>query len=509
MGSISRSASIVAVSSIGAQLVGFLRTAIIAASLGASNIVDSYYLSLVIPTFISTVITSWLHVNFVGEYTRLLAAGDRRIAAVYRTRMILLVFIVLAALTIIFETCPHIIAARLFGGDQTKISIEALQIGAMTIVPIVMAEFAGVILNCHGRFATAAIAPVINASMSVAAIWFWRDVTLMSLIITLLMGGCAQFMFCIADIRRLELRFEIGRGESIEQLKGAVVKGLAVVPAVILANATAAGVQINAAQLHDGAVAILGYAQRLNGALGQVVVVAVSTVILPYAGSLLARGEDESILALTRTILKFAVCMSLYFLGGIYLFGDMAVKAILQRGSFGLQNATQVADTWLILTLSLLPYSVGTFVAKIGQASRSSIMVLISSFVLFCVTWVVSKWGAASESLPVVAFAFCVGYMATSVIWVGWMIIKFGDRTIVRELFASCVYCLPILCVAALVDLVFAPVATIAPIFMAVLLRGTLYTAVFVGGLELMGVREWIRRGVRSRAVPVRYKSSP
>ena len=71
---------------IAVQIAAFMRTAIIAATLGASLDVDAYNLGLIAPSFISTVIGSWLQLSFIGRYTSLVTTGETRLAAAYRGR---------------------------------------------------------------------------------------------------------------------------------------------------------------------------------------------------------------------------------------------------------------------------------------------------------------------------------------------------------------------------------------------------------------------------------------
>src|ERR1700716_2296645 len=76
---------------IAVQIAAFLRTAIVAATLGTSLDVDAYNLGLIAPSFISTVIGSWLQLSFIGRYTALVTTGEIDLAAAYRTRMLALV----------------------------------------------------------------------------------------------------------------------------------------------------------------------------------------------------------------------------------------------------------------------------------------------------------------------------------------------------------------------------------------------------------------------------------
>lgn len=65
-----RSTRTVMLLGIAVQIAAFLRTAIVAATLGTSLDVDAYNLGLIAPSFISTVIGSWLQMSFIGAIRR-------------------------------------------------------------------------------------------------------------------------------------------------------------------------------------------------------------------------------------------------------------------------------------------------------------------------------------------------------------------------------------------------------------------------------------------------------
>ena len=79
-----RSTRMVVLLGLAVQIAAFLRTAIIAATLGTSPDVDAYNLGLIAPSFLSTVIGSWLQLSFIGRYTSLVTTEQTALAAAYR-----------------------------------------------------------------------------------------------------------------------------------------------------------------------------------------------------------------------------------------------------------------------------------------------------------------------------------------------------------------------------------------------------------------------------------------
>jgi len=172
---------------------------------------------------------------------------------------------------------------------------------------------------------------------------------------------------------------------------------LPLLPATLLVNAAAPTIQFGAAQLGEGAVAIYGYASRLHGTISQILVMALSTVLLPHFAALWARGEKEQIAIVFRRIARCSVLVIAFVTIGIYFMGEAATQVLFQRGAF---NATpQVSAVWFVLSLSLFPYAFGTFISKLCQAMRDGRSVFFSSLILFVTTWVVVRREPAATIL--------------------------------------------------------------------------------------------------------------
>jgi len=175
-----RSTRVVVLLGVAVQIVAFLRTAIIAATLGTSPDVDAYNLGLIAPGFISTVVGAWLQMSFIGRYASLIATHETDLAASYRSRMLVLV----TASAMLFAGLCYIVPEpimRLFlphgQGAMVSASAEALKLSGLTLIPIVIGDFLGLVLNGHGRFFAAALAPLANAVVSVLGLRLWPSAT--------------------------------------------------------------------------------------------------------------------------------------------------------------------------------------------------------------------------------------------------------------------------------------------------------------------------------------------
>lgn len=207
-----RSTRTVILLSVAVQIAAFLRTAIIAATLGTSPDVDAYNLGLIAPSFISTVIGSWLQMSFIGRYTSLVTTGEDGLAAAYRGRMLVLVLCLALAFAGLCFLLPERIMALFMPPGQTAMiasAAAALKLSGLILVPIIFGDFIALILNSHGRFFAAALAPLINALVSVLGLSLWPSLDLSALVWTLLLGSLAQCFVVIAALLRMRLSFPL------------------------------------------------------------------------------------------------------------------------------------------------------------------------------------------------------------------------------------------------------------------------------------------------------------
>jgi peptidoglycan biosynthesis protein MviN/MurJ (putative lipid II flippase) len=239
---------------------------------------------------------------------------------------------------------------------------------------------------------------------------------------------------------------------------------------------------------------------RLHNALAQVIVIGFGTVLLPHFASLWARGERDEIVLLLRRLARVGMLVCAYLVGGIYLMGTPTVSVLLQRGAFDAANAERVAQLWTVLSLSLFPFAFGTFIAKLCQAMRKSMIILMSAIVSFVVVWAVSLFGVYAQSLPFTASATTLAFCATAAFWVFWLTKTLDANTVVGDIVgavlrASVILAPPIFLDVLLLKPTFADVTPVA----AILLRGATYTFIAACVMSLSGFHSWFFRRIESQ----------
>lgn len=396
---------------------------------GASSIVDAYNLALVVPVLLSGVIAGWLQAGFVGRYM-VLCQEQTPVAGHFRTAvmaMVAAIALLLSLLIFIF----HDVLARILVPEASlatrQMTEAALLVSAWLLVPTVMADLIGLILNCHGRFLAASAAPVANALVAALALWLWPQHDLAALVDTLMLGWFAQICVLIMACRGAGLRFFTSMNARMsDELRNTLRLALPILPAVLLSNATSVVIQVSCAHLGEGAVAVYGYASRLHGALTQVMIVGISTVLLPHLAGMLASRQDSQISSLFWRIGKASILMYAFVLAGVLLLGEATIVTLLGRGRFDEILAAEVGNVWLILTLSLLPFAFSTFLAKLFQAMQLPVLLSWSALISMLVTAIVCVVGSQADSLAIVVTSPAFGQLFVLMFFLRCFTGKFG-----------------------------------------------------------------------------------
>jgi putative peptidoglycan lipid II flippase len=378
----------------------------------------------------------------------------------------------------------------------------ALRLSGLILVPIILGDFIALILNSHGRFFAAALAPLVNALVSVLGLSLWPSLNVSALVWTLLLGSLAQCFVVMAALLRMRLSFLIETSVANREVRTTLMLALPLLPAMMLGNSAAAIIQFRAAELGQGSVAIYGYASRLHGALAQVLVIGLSTVLLPHFAALWSRGEKTEITILFRRLTRWTVLLVAYLTLGIYLMGETTTRILFERGAFDAQHTQQVSWLWTLLSLSLFPHAFGTFIAKFCQALRGAGSILISGIISFVSTWTVAWYGASVSSLGIVTLSVAASVLVTSCFWLFWLERRLDVVPILNDIALALFRMGLILIPAGAVERWSSLHTNGLSDTLGLLVRGSLYTSIALSLLIATRSHQWFLARHLSQAKP-------
>lgn len=482
------------------QLVAFIRTAIMASLFGASSVVDAYNLALVVPVLLSGVVGGWLQAGFVGRYLALRQHNELDAAhfSIAIGQMVLAIAAVLALAIFAFrEPLASMLVPPASLGTR-QLTEAALSVVSWSLVPTVLADFLGLILNCHGRFLAAATAPVVNALVAAVALWLWPHHDLEALVQTLMLGWLAQMMVLAVAYKAAGLRFVARCPDMSDEIRKTLRLALPILPAVLFSNGTTVVIQMACSRLGEGAVAVYGYASRLHGALSQIMIVGIGTVLLPHLAAMLASQERSKISPLFQRLGRATTLGYAFILAGVFLLGEITILTILGRGKFDAALASAVADVWTILTLSLLPFAFATFLAKLFQAMQQPVLLSWSSLIAIVVTALVCYIGSSVDSLALLVAAPTFAQIGVLGFFLACFRREFGPIVGFRDGFMTLTRCALLILPSMVVDVVVSHLASADSSPWFLLVRVVLFVAIFLFAARVNRVQGWILLEERS-----------
>ncbi len=464
------------------QLFAFARTAAMAYLFGTSVEIDAYNLALSLPIFLSSLVTGWLQASFVGGYIDIGENQSAQAARDYRSLAGLIALCLLAVLTIGLLVARQPLSSILVPqhlGQTHDLTYSALALSPLILIPSAMSDFLALVLSCHKRFLAASVAPILNAAVSIVALLAWPAGGLDALLLSLILGWFCQVVLLLVVLLRSGLGFVIPAATSLREVKALGYLFLPILPAVLFSNGTNLVLQSAFVRMGEGFVSTYGYAQRLNNALVQVIVVGLSSVLLPHLAGMLARSERRAIVVLFDRIIKSVLAISLIAVVLIVLYGADTILMLFGRGKFHQEQAHLVNQIWVVLTLATAPFAISTFFAKLFQAMRQPGKLGVSSLISFCLTAAICQVGILAGNYLIVAGALGVAQLFV----LAYFSFSFGrelsadltfNRYIGFALFVAVLAVVPVGVEMAIWHFGLASHSSIS-----VLLRGSLFIAIF------------------------------
>ena len=482
---------------VSAQVLGLVRMAMIASVLGLSQIVDAYYLALVFPSLLSVAMANWIQLSFVGRYTELVERDQIPLANSFRLMVFRVVLAVSAALTVTLLLASDLLVDAFFSVDETSKdqTAELVRILSLMLLPTMVADFMGQTFNSHRKFVLSGVAVLLNTAVALLVFILWQESGVGALVWGLLIGSFVQLLVVLPRYFALPREFcAIPGGEK----RTLVRLTLWVVPAVVLTGMMPGVLQLHVATLGAGLVAAFAFANRINNAMGQLFVMGLSRVLLPEFAALIARQEFKATIFLLRRLCRGVAVVWLVLIGGLLLYADDVVNLVLVRGEFSQANGHLVSSVLILLSLSLLPFAIGTFVARFFSASRRADLLFYSGLLFGSVILLVAAWGASQENLYIVACGPLAAFTSTMIFWLGRLQQQMEIKMIIVDFLHGLVRCGLIVLVTGVVCWLVG-VWLVFPPQIELLIGVVLYAIVVLVLLWMSGTMAWLMESVGDR----------
>lgn len=339
------------------RLLGFVRDILIAAYLGAGPAAEAFMVAFALPNMFRRFFAEGaFNMAFVPMFSKRYEAGED--AAGFAREAMSGLAAILIALTVLAQfIMPWLVfamASGFLGDERFDLAVGYGRIVFPYILFISLAALLSGVLNATGRFAAAAAAPLLlNVILSAALYGAGRagvDIGL-ALAWGVPLAGIAQLALVWIAAARAGYRLVPGRPRlSPEMRRLAVIAAPAMLAGGVVQVNLLVGRQV--ASFFDGAVAWLGYADRLYQLPLGVVAIAIGVVLLPDLSRRLSAEDTEGGRDAFNRAGEFALMLTVPAAVALVAIPVPLVSVLFERGAFG-------ADDTAATALALAVYGLG------------------------------------------------------------------------------------------------------------------------------------------------------
>jgi putative peptidoglycan lipid II flippase len=413
----------VALLTVFAQGAGFLKTLLVAHYFGVGADLDGYYLALVAPTLLAGIVGGALQTGFFPVHARLRAEGRFEEACDLQSALLWLLLSISLAASVIMAAASGGITKLMAAEASARVMAAAnlsLKVVAFAFALNAIADYLGFVLAAYFRFALAAAAPAVNALIGGLFLYAWPQLELYNLVWGTILGILVQVLVLVFAARKVGVRWVVPWRLSpgwITPVRETAKLGVWILPGVFFANLSAALPQVLAAEFGEGGISAFGYANRLHGAMVQVLVMSLSTVLVARFSKQIAFGQEKQ---LARTLARgFPLALGIGLLVPVWVWaaGPDVLRLLFEHGRFDAAAVSQVYGLWFWLALGFFPAVWGVILAKVFQAWRRPGFITLLAFLGLTVLWVSSRMLAEWIGVSSVACAVGLSLLSTALLY--------------------------------------------------------------------------------------------
>lgn len=364
------------------QLAALFKLRYTAQLFGVGSELDGYNLALVLPTFISAVLSGALQTGLFPVRARLQAKESAETLERFERS----VFWGVAGVGLVISfglSAGATLLAPLVTGSAPQTVQSAFRavfpFSALLVAFNIVGDCAGYLLAMRNRFSIAAGAPIANGLFGGFVLAVWPQGGLASLVAATIFGLALQLAICLWGLVRANLPLLkplLSWNEAQARFREMLALGGWILPGVFFSNLAVSYPQVWVSSFGEGAVSAFGYAYRLHSSALQLLVMASSTVLLSRFSELVARQENGAVRKLLRQAALASLLLGVIGIGAVYVLGTPVLQAVF-GGRFDHEAALHVTSHWFYLTLGL-PFAIfGNVQSKLWQANGRPILMSV------------------------------------------------------------------------------------------------------------------------------------
>jgi len=355
-----RSSAVVGGFTLFSRFFGMVRDTLLAVRLGAGPVTDAFFVALQFPNLFRRIFAEGAFSSaFVPLYVRRMEAEGVDEANSFAAEVLSILATAVLGLVVIAQIFMPWLMVLLGPGfiNDLDLFAAAVMMTQITMPYLLCMSIAAMIsgtLNSHGRFVTAAAAPIL-LNVVLVSMLLWTPGPRQDLALYLSAGvtfsGILQAAWLYLAARRAGIALTLRAPRLTESVKRLFVLA---VPGVAAASATHINQLIagSIATLQEGARSWIYYAERLYQLPLGVIGIAMGVALLPALSMRLRVGDKVGAMGALNRAIEVSMALTLPAAAALLVVPDTVVEGLFQRGAF------EAADTQRTV-LALMIYAAG------------------------------------------------------------------------------------------------------------------------------------------------------
>jgi len=339
------------------KVVATGKEVVVARAFGRSDAMDAFLVAQLVPTFFISILAISMNQALVPTLVSVRRReGQEEAQKLFSSAMLWSAALLTLGMMLLAVAAPLVVhlTASNFGSEKARLTLKLFYL----LLPIILLSGIGsncaAVLNTSGKFALPALIPVLSPLFICgAAAWFARGYGTWSISVASVAGALAEALVLIWLLPRSGYRFDMRWFGLTQATKTVAHQYGFVLLAAILSSSCWLVDQSMAAMLKAGSVSALVYGNRIVGAVGQLLVIALATSLTPHYSEMLAKRDWLQCRHTVRTYARLTFAATLPVTVALVFCSHGLTRILYQRGAFRADDTTVVALVQAMYALSL------------------------------------------------------------------------------------------------------------------------------------------------------------
>lgn len=338
--------------------LGFYKEAVVASNIGLSELLDTFYIAILLPGFINQVFLIAFKSVFIPNYVAELKGGDN-VGSIQSTSFLITLISGIILTGVAFLVTDTFLDTFFSGHTETYYQLIKTQFYILAPCIVVWgfcALFSGM-LNIYNEFKFSTIHPILTTISMLVCLLFFREALQEKVLAVGMLIGCLLELTLLLSVciykKIIDLKKVDFQNKNVRMMLGQLPARMS---SGFLTGLIPVTDQYFAAKLAIGSIAALNYGMKIPAFFSSIIVMGLGSVLLPYFSNI---TFDNRKLAFQRlnTILKVLFIGLIIIVIPLMLFSNTIIQFLFERNEFTSQDTEIVANIQMIFLISI-PFTI-------------------------------------------------------------------------------------------------------------------------------------------------------